>query len=370
MPNRIILVPLESLVERYSESWYRNFPLALQQYGVEHLVIDGEPLSDHVSVGCFLDANSTCNFKFTQLQKIAQMFHNKEIRNGDTFFFYDIEFWGLESVRVMAQLNKIDVKICGFLHAASYTKEDALAVAAPYQKYTEIGWLTVCDKVFVGSHYHKEAVYERRILPLVSDDIERFNLESKIKVTGNPLFQSDYGVIEGIPKKKQLVLPNRFDWEKRPNISLDFARVLKNHFPDLEIVVTTSRPKFKSNKEWLVDYARCLEADRVITIKEGLTKAQYHSILQESKLMMSNSPEENFGYTIVESLVYGTYPLLPNICSHSELVNNDERFLYNDEDEIVEKVDALLNLNEDVSHYAERYYDSHLRILDSMLEID
>jgi hypothetical protein len=175
-----------------------------------------------------------------------------------------LEFWGgVESIRLLAQMNKIDVKIYAFCHAASYTTEDAFAVAAFHQKYIELGWIAACDKVFVGTQYHKNAIIERRINPLASSE-DRQALCDKIVVTGNPIFKDDY-VLQVMPKKKkQLILPNRFDWEKRPNISLDLAYILKKEIPDLEIVVTTSHPKFKSNREWLTTLARGMEADGII----------------------------------------------------------------------------------------------------------
>lgn len=358
--TKLFYVPIESLPERYSESWYRNFPPVFGKYGYNVVIVGGEPLSDHVGVGTFLDINSTTHFKFNQLQKIALSFHNHLIKNGDVFFIADMEFWGLESIRLMAQMNNIKVKIFSFLHAASYTTEDAFAIAEPYQKYTELGWLMACDKVFVGSNYHKQAVIDRRIKPYAAaEDVK--SLSDKLCVTGNPLFKEDYTIPgEPIRKKKKLIISNRFDYEKRPNLSLDFAVILKDRNPDLEIVVTTSRPKFKSNRQWLVDYAHILEKQGVIKIYEGLTKLEYHTHLAESKVMLSNSIEENFGFCIAEALVYNTYPLLKRGLSHSELVDNHSYLLFDNEDEIIEKVDWLLNQQAtfDVSSYAEPYFDS------------
>jgi glycosyltransferase involved in cell wall biosynthesis len=336
--NKLIYVPIEPLEERYTEQWYRNFPIEFKKVGYAVTIIDGEVLTDHVDVGAFLPMNSTVHYKNSQLQKIAKMFQNNEIEIDTVFFIADLEFWGIEAIRLMSQMNKVPVKIYAFLHAASYTKEDAFEVAAPYQQYTEVGWIAMCDGVFVGSHYHKKAFIERRLVPLHAE-----HLSKKIHVTGNPIFIDEYHTFPNLEKKNQIIISNRFDWEKRPNLSLDFAYILKKRNPNVKIVVTTSRPKFKSNKKWLFDYAKYLEQDGIIEIHDGLSKENYHKFLAESKVMLTNSIEENFGYCVAEALVYNTYPMMRNDLSHPEFVDNVSLFLYNDEDEIVSKVETLLN---------------------------
>lgn len=349
-------VPIEPLAERYTEQWYRNFPIEFREQGFDVVTIDGDPLSNFVGVGTFLDINSTIHYKNSQFMQITKLFAERKIKNNDVFFFGDTEFWGIESLRLLSQMNNVKVKIYSFLHAASYTKEDAIEVAAPYQKYTELGWIASMDAVFVGSEYHKQAVIDRRIRPFAApEDVE--TLSNKIINTGNPIFPNEYKSFLQA-KKKQIIISNRFDWEKRPNISLDFAYILKRKHPDWNIVVSTSRPEFKSNKSWLVDMARAMEKDGIIEIYSGLSKDEYHRLLSESKIMLSNSIEENFGYCIVEALMYNTYPLLFNGLSHPEIVENHPRLLFNDEDEIIEKAEFLMGAVFNVSSLATKYTTS------------
>lgn len=352
----VYYICLEPLEERYTAQWYKHFPIKFREFGFDVVVVDGKALSNHVGVGTFLDINSTIAYKNSQMQKVAELFHTKQIKSGDIFFVADTEYWGLESLRLLSQMNEVDIKIYSFLHAASYTKEDAFEVAAPYQKYTELGWIAACDGVFVGTQYHKDAVIERRIKPYAHpSDIDE--LSDKLIVSGNPLFKEDY---EGIvyTKKKQLIITNRFDWEKRPNLSLNFAYLLKKRNPDLNVIITTSRPKFKSNKQWLVDYARALESEGILTIYEGLSKKEYHQHLAESKVMLTNSIEENFGYCIAEAMVYNTHPLAPVGLSHDELLFGNPDNLFGDMDEIIEKAEALLEKDYDYSGYISMYYDT------------
>lgn len=311
----IIVLPIEPLAERYTEQWYRRFPEAFRAAGYDVQVIDGQPLLDNeIKVGAFLDINSTVAYKMSQLQAIAGMFHRREIADGTIFFFGDIEFWGLESVRLMADMNGIKIKMTGFLHAASYTMEDAFAIAAPYQRYTEVGWLAAMDKVFVGSVYHKRAIHTRRLVQVGAEP-----LGARIKVTGNPLFVDEYHDFGPLKKQKKVLLTNRFDHEKRPVETLRMFHELKCLHPDWEFVVTTGRQKLRGRPED-VAYANKLADIGVITIKEGLTKEQYHRELAESYMMVSHSIEENYGYCIAESIFYGCIPVLREGMSHNELV--------------------------------------------------
>jgi len=361
----VYIVPIEPLDERYTASWYRNIPIAFNAYA-DVVVIDGEPLSDYVDAGTFLDINSTVHYKSTQLAQISRLFFQRKIKNGDIFFVADIEFWGIESIRFMADLQGIEIGLFGFCHAASYTIEDFMEPAAPYSRFFELGWLAAFDLIFVGTEYHKRAIIERRIDPLVVSEADRKKMTDKIVVTGNPLFASDYENLR-VPKLKQLIISNRFDWEKRPNLSLDFCYILKRRVPDLNIIVTTSRPEFKSNKSWLVELARCMEKDGIIKIYEGLSKKEYHTLLAESRIFLTNTIEENFGYCLLEAILYNTYPIAENKYSHPELLMNDSRFLFDDTDEIIPKALALLESDFDISHMATKYCSSIIRMIEAII---
>lgn len=309
----LFYVPIEPIESRYSASWYTNFPKAFSRlFDVQ--TIDGSALTDKIQVGSFLDMNSTVAYKAAQMSTIARLFHDKTVPDGSVFFFADLEYWGIESVRLMAQLNNVRVTLASFLHAASYTIGDAFEVAAPYQKYTEVGWVAAMDLVFVGSEYHRQAVIDRRLAPLKAE-----GLASKIFATGNPMFADDYESFSVVRNQFQVILPNRFDEEKGAGVSLAIAKKIKQAVPDCRIVVTTSASSLKSNRPELVSEARALAAAGVIEIMEGLSKHEYHEQLAFSNAMLSCSTEENFGYCIAEGLHYGVHPVARNSLSHPEL---------------------------------------------------
>ncbi len=334
--STLYLVPIEPLAERYTESWYRNFPIALTPYFDKVFTIEGETLvNDDIKVGTFLDINSTVHYKSSQLQKIASLFHTGQVEQNSVFFVYDVEFWGIESLRLMADMNKVKIKIAGFLHAGSYTREDAFEIAAPYQQYTEVGWLAALDKVFVGSQYHKNAFLDRRLKPLQAE-----SLSEKIVVTKNPLFVYDYPILRKTKQKKAL-LTNRLDSEKRPLETLDLFLKLKEKFPDWEFVVTSGRKTLRSNDPSIIQRCQQLVDTGTITLKVGLTKNQYHQELAESWLVVSHSIEEMYGYCIAEALIYGCIPLLRKGLSHDEFVYPE--LLFETEEQALEKACNILS---------------------------
>lgn len=329
--RRLWYVPIEPFEGRYTKSWYENFPAAFAQYfGEENVhVIDGVPLSTTIRVGTFLDMSSTLHYKATQLQAIARLFNDDQIQDGDVFFFGDIEYWGLESIRLTADMHGLKkVAVTGFLHAASYTKDDAFAIAAPYQQYTETGWIASLDRVFVGSQYHKDAVEDRRLQFIAPG----CGLYDRIQVTGNPMFAQDYaGITPAAERLPIIVFPNRFDSEKRAYESIHTAEVIQSLTnpragwtgPEVRCLFTTSHGKMRSNDPRALERLHKLatEDGTRILLQEGLTKAEYHLTLANAAVMVTMSPEENFGYCVAEALHYGCSPLMLDCASHPEFLS-------------------------------------------------
>lgn len=320
---RVFDLYLEPLEERYTEQWMRWFKEEFMKERIEHFQIPygriPEALCKEIKLGAFLDVNSTMDWKARQVEHIARLFHRCEIRDGDVFFIPDLWF-PVEMLVYMIRLNRIKASIFAFLHAGSYTREDFIEPLADWARYMEAGWVRAVDGVFVGTEYHKKSFISRRMEPLM-DDWRR--VASKIHVTGNPFNHEE--VIRragGIParKKNQIIYPNRFDYEKRPNIFLDIAKIIRANNEDWAFLLTTSRPYLRSCHPWLEEYAKALEKEGTVVIKAGLTKDQYYKELAESKIMVSTSIEENFGYCAVEAIAVDTVPLVPDDYSYPELV--------------------------------------------------
>jgi glycosyltransferase involved in cell wall biosynthesis len=353
MKKRIFYIPIEPLEERYTAQWMRWFPQEFKKAGFEVVVIEGKSLTDKIETGEFLDINATLAYKASQLEKVGELFYKKEIKPNDIFFIADLEFWGIESIRYLSVLNKIPVKIYGFLHAGSYDREDFMAPCERFAKHFEEGWLEVCDKIFVGSVYHKNLILEKRYC----------SNPDKIIVTGNPWNTNEALKMVGKYKKKnQIVHSNLPDWRKRPNIFLNLVPIIKRRYPEAKIVLTTSRKRW-GREDWLWLVAKELESRGMLEIKENLTKKEYYKILAESKVMFSATEQETFGYCIVEAMTFDTNPVVPNRLSCPEIVQFDKRLIYNNYTEGLNLIFERLEKPIKVRHYAEVYNKSIEKII-------
>ncbi len=352
----IYYIPIEPLEERYTEQWYRWFPEEFKKQGEDIIIIDGETLTNRIETGAFLDINSTLYYKSEQLKQISKLFYNKKIKNGDKFFVADIEFWGIESIKYLAVLQNIDIKLYGFCHAASYTKEDYFSKTESFAKLHEKAWFNTFDKIFVGSEYHKNQMIMLR-------DANA----DKIIVSGNPYNINEVkNSITINPKKNQIILTNRPDYEKRPNLTLDVFEILKHNHPNWNFVLCTGRLHWGSG--WIAKKAKLLEEKGIVNIYYNITKTQYLQLLQESKIMVSNSIEENFGYCILESMIFNTIPILTNGYSHIELVEGREELLFNNIDEEIKKIEyAMFNNINGIYEMAEKYNNSLTKIVNTII---
>ena len=90
----IYIVELESLKERYTSWWNTYIPDKFRKVTKDIEIISGKSLGSKVEVGTVLDAAGTNYWKAIQLQKIAKLFHDKQIKPYSHFFIADIWFPG------------------------------------------------------------------------------------------------------------------------------------------------------------------------------------------------------------------------------------------------------------------------------------
>lgn len=361
----LYILPLEILEERYTEQWYRWFREKAELYGVEYQYIDGEQLTSSVETGAVLDAHGTNHWKLTQMLKVIELFKTKQIKDGDKFFTMDLWHPALECIPYMSQLDGLDIEVYGFLHAGSYTTEDFAQPMQDWAKHFERGWAAICKKIFVGTEYHKLKFYDTRLDWY--DVTGRYF--GKIIVTGNPFDTKEILLqTNGLPLEKReniIIFPHRWDNEKRPDVFVQWMEELYKQRQDFKVLITTSRPKFRSNSDWLLDML--YDATFPREIKEGLTKAEYYQLMSEAKVFVSTTIEENFGYCLVEAITCGAQPLVPFDYSHPEILQQDSNFMYNTKGAFLDLINVMLDNPKPVPfYYATKYDDSIYRIYKEM----
>lgn len=321
--KRVFRIPLEVLPERYTAQWAKWIPPVFERAGFSYNEIPGVQLSDSVETGKVLDASGTMYFKFSQMQRIAELFKTGSVQDGDIFFVDDIQYPGAWSIKYMAELYGITVYLFGYLHASSYTKEDFAEPMAPFMKSVEKSWVFLYDKIFVGTHYHKNAFINRRF-----PGAHKSKARKKLYVSGGPwnvwtVQQEAYGKDYKPGKLRRIIFPSRFDIEKRPNVFLKMADFIHNvlDIKDIEFLITTSRKSLTQDLRLLRMVETTKQRVPTLNVLTGLKKSEYYAELSKSKAMVSTTIEENFGYCVVESLSLNTPVLVPNKYSHPELLS-------------------------------------------------
>lgn len=318
--NKLIIVPIETIESRYTGMWNH-----VMREHADIWVYPEEKFDTEISDGEFLDINKTSKFKAHQLQMISELFISKQIENGDVFFIADIFFPGIEMIRYMADLQNISIKIFGFNHAGRADKSDFVQKLGNWADYSEQGYHSICDGIFVGSEFQKINILKKFKYP-----------KSKIYVTG-AIWDLDY--IKKIYYKPEetnvddiVIWPHRICEEK----GFESLRIIAEHV-DKQFIITNSTNKHNE-----------VPLPFNVTYINSLSKVEYHKCLTRAKWYLSTAIQETFGYTIQEAVFYGCNIVAPNnVNAIPEML--PVKNLYSNLDMAIEMLNSDLDYTVDMS---------------------
>lgn len=332
----IWLVPLEKIETRYTYEWYDHIPAMIEKFCGENNLsflrqddawhyepfkdsnrpdvrlvnIEGALPEQQASTGAFINFASTNMWKSSQLQKIADHFHNGRVQPGDVFYFTDSWNPAIIQVRYMSDLLDIPVKIVGQWHAGWHDPNDFLGrkINSEWAPTFEASLFHAIDTNLFTTEAYIDLFQERLDPYLFANDHLSFGreadyLKKKILRCGYP---NSY-LIERLakyrdtPKERIVLFPHRIAPEKQIEI-----------FKDLEREVQ-SDPAFAD-----VQFLVCQE--------QRLTKQQYHDMLGRSKVVFSAALQETYGIAQTEAIFAGAISLSPDRLSYEEMYIPD--FLY------------------------------------------
>jgi len=289
---KILNIPIEPIGERYSVQWDRWFTDYLEKSGLDYTTVYGNETSGIIQTGSFLDVIETNEYKTTQLLGIIQILKNWKSKETLVLFFHDLWFPGLPTIAYIRDGLKLNIKICGCLHAGSYDPHDFLTKMGMgiWASHSENSWWNIVDLVFLATNYHAQLLWKNRIIHF-----------DKIKVTGFPIFP----IIHSAYKENIVVFPHRLDDEKNPEEFTEFSKLCNTEEFDF------------------------LRTKDLVNTKEG-----YFSILETSTFAFSSAYQETWGIAMQEAVLCGCIPIVPNRLSYSEMYLAE--FKYNSLDEAVE----------------------------------
>lgn len=284
------VIPIEPIKKRYSAQWLTWFNEELQKYSkYNHILQAYEPFryledgtTTTIKCGEFLDVTRTHIYKSQQIQILMEMFELNRIKNGDTILLLDGWFPGVEAIAYARDALGLKIKIVGMFHAGTYDPHDFLTQRGmdKWGKYVETGWFKIYDKIIVATQYHKQLLVKTREVD-----------PAKIHVIFFPMY-TDWVKEMSVHDKKEdmIVFPHRIAPEKNYQ---KFDMLMEYHYP--------------------------VELNFVTTATNYITKEGYWEALSKAKIAVSFSDQETWGIAMIESVLSGAIPIVPDRLSYSEL---------------------------------------------------
>jgi hypothetical protein len=298
----VYLVDLEAVDTRYTAQWKVHLPEQLRAAGLKVEVIDGGEVPRSTTPGAFLDFAATNIYKSYQLETIARLFSMGTIKDGDYFLYTDAWNPTVIQLRYMAELLGVKIRIGGMWHAGSYDPQDFLGRLigdVPWVRNAESSMFYCYDDNFFATRFHVnmflEELFDVEVL-FGEDEFDEWSNTAlplgtpSIKIVGWPMeymksILSNYDITA---KRNKIIFPHRLAPEKQLEIFKDLA---------------ASMPEY----EWFVAQ------------EHTLTKDEYHTHLAQSKIAFSANLQETLGISMYEAALVGTFPLVPDRLSYSEM---------------------------------------------------
>lgn len=235
----------------------------------------------------------------------------------------------------------------------------------PDSTYAMINWTgQLCaDHIFFNSHYHRESWFGE--LPKLLKHYPDYNHQSLIgevqarsavlpvgiecaRIREQTLHQANEGgtSVEEIANGSEddsgekylppLVLWNqRWEYDKRPDLFFNLLYRIQDAGVDFRLAVAGE--SFRNVPD---EFERARErlADKIVHWGYLDSYGDYIGLLVQSDLVISTAVHEFFGISILEAIVTGAFPLLPNRLSYPELIPAalHPACLYADEDALFE----------------------------------
>jgi hypothetical protein len=301
--NKLFIIPIEPIETRYTKHWHSYLPAMFKDNlkNTEVIQIEGIDIPPVTTPGAFLDFSATNMYKAKQVERLAKLFSQGEVKNGDHFIFADAWHPGIINLKYMADLLNINIITHGLHHAGSYDPQDFLGRLIGNEdgwcRYAELSMFEAYTHNWYATDYHIDLVARTQLRHVSDDKIDEMKLSNKICQTGWPMeyMLNQFKEYKHIEKQDIILFPHRLAPEKQHDIFLDLAKEM----PEYEFITCQDKK---------------------------LTKHQYHVLLAQSKMIFSANLQETLGIGVPEGMAVNAIPCVPDRLSYSEMYS--EHFKY------------------------------------------
>lgn len=344
--RKLFYMGLESYEARYTlqlTEWNRR---VFDRRGLDVVYVPGSTIDDtkSISVGQVLDAHGRSYFSMSQMMNLVQMMRNGEVTNEDVIYFEDMFQPGIES------LPYIMDQIPAEQRPAVYVR--CLAQAIDPDDFVHVWgmakWMGLYEKMvneFVTGVLatNEEMVAHMRIAgwtaPIYNISGLAFGKEEVLERIGGAENIRPFAA-----RKRRVGFAARFDQEKQPGFYMDLAERFQENNTDVTFAIFSGGPLRSNNPEY-VARARAMAAAGKLEIHENLTKNEYYSLVNDSRVLFNCALQDWVSNTVSEADTLGCNVLYPAYRSFPETFANDLNRLYIpwSEDDAYEKLKLLLN---------------------------
>jgi hypothetical protein len=322
------------------EPYKARYTLQLQQWNtrvfekrnIQYVVVPGETLDNEESIvtGQVLDAHGRSYFAMSQMMNLVLWMKQGKINNEDIVYFEDMFQPGIESLPYI--LNQVSEehrpKIFVRCLAQSIDPDDFVHVWG-MSKWMSLYEQMVCALVRQSGGAvlatNEEMVMHMKIagwdVPIYNISGLAFGMEEVRERVNHQLKPFE-------ERAMRVVFSARWDQEKQPDFYMDLIEEWHERYGNNVEFCVCSGSKLKSNNDSYMDRTRDLVSRGLLTLHEDLSKNDYYSIVNNSRVVFNCALQDWVSNTVSEADALGCNVLYPAYRSFPETFANDASRLY------------------------------------------
>ena len=210
----------------------------------------------------------------------------------------------------------------------------------------------VADRLIFNSPYHQKDFFAR-LTPFlqqfpdsISDhDLRRIKVKSTVIEPGIDTSQLKMHRIRSSTDAPIILWNHRWEYDKNPELFFKVLKKMKTKQVPFKLVLLGPTP---AKLPTYLEEARHLFADNILHFGYLSSCESYCEWMWKADVVISTSIQDFWGISVAEALFCECLPLLPNRLSFPDLLPADlhDKYLYQDEDDLVTKLMALLTATE------------------------
>jgi hypothetical protein len=326
---------LESYESRYTlqlTEWNRR---VFDRRGIDVVYVPGLNLdnSQKISVGQVLDAHGRSYFAMSQMMNLVRLMQQGEVTADDVVYFEDMFQPGIESLPYIMDQVPLNQRPRIFVRclAQSIDPDDFVHV------WDMARWMGLYEKMVcelvkksggVVLATNEEMVAHMRIAgwdcPISNISGLAFGKEEVLERIGGRANIRHFD-----QRKMRVVYAARWDQEKQPGFFMDLVEMYRcqGRHKNVEFAILQGGP-LRSNRPEYVDQAREMADLGALTIYENLTKNDYYTLLNDSRVLFNCALQDWVSNTVSEADTLGCNVLYPAYRSFPETFADDPNRLY------------------------------------------